>query len=464
MSTEPTPTPPLPAPVPLHLAAAQEVGGRLPTPLSTLVGREREVAAVAALVRDPAVRLATLTGPGGVGKTRLALRVAPEVADDFADGAAFVELAAIRDPALVLPAIAQVLGVRPLRGQPVEAALQAALGTKGLLLVLDNFEQVVEAGPRLADLLRACPGLTALVTSRALLRIGGEHAAPVPPLSLPGRDGEEARSREDRDALPDAAPDRLLAASEAVRLFVERTREVRPEFALTEANAAAVAEVCRRLDGLPLAIELAAVRGQLFPPAALLARLDPRLPQLGQGPRDLPERLRTVRDAIAWSYDLLMPEEQAVFRCLGAFVGGCTLEAAEAVCGFPQVPNVVACVESLARQSLLRVVNRPDGATPTPDFLQGMPFGPDNPPNAALVLEAAPGDTDVVVLELTDPAYDEATHTATYAAKVLSDYQKLGIAFQEEPKGASEGHASFGAASLFIDDCPDLTKCATLDI
>ena len=192
MSIEPSTTPPQATRPPLHAVAVPEPAS-LPTPLSTFVGREREVAAVAALLRDPAVRLVTLTGPGGVGKTRLALRVAGEVAGDFADGVAFVDLAAVRDPELVVPAIAQALGVRAHGGQPVVAALQAFLRAKVMLLVLDNFEQVVAAGPRLAELLRACPGLTALVTSRALLQVSGEHAVPVTPLSLPGRGAEEAR-------------------------------------------------------------------------------------------------------------------------------------------------------------------------------------------------------------------------------------------------------------------------------
>src|SRR5262245_27986487 len=280
MSTEPPTTSPLPPPVPLRPVAVREAIGRLPTPLSTLVGREREVAAIVALLRDPAVRLATLVGPGGVGKTRLALRAAAEAAAAFADGVAFVDLAAVRDPALVAPAIAQTLRVRGPGDQPVEAALQAAMRTKVLLLLLDNFEQVVAAGPQVSELLRACPGLKALVTSRSLLHVSGERATPVPPLSLPRRETRD-ESREKEHQSLDSRLSSLV--SDAVRLFVERTREVRPEFELTDANAAAVAEVCRQLDGLPLAIELAAARGELFSPAALLARLESRLPQLTAG-------------------------------------------------------------------------------------------------------------------------------------------------------------------------------------
>jgi predicted ATPase/DNA-binding CsgD family transcriptional regulator len=320
------------SPVPLRPVAAREIAGILPTPLSTLIGREREVAVVAALVRDPAVRLVTLTGPGGVGKTRLALRAATEVADGFADGVAFVELSAVRDPDLVLPAIAQALRVRAHGNQPVAAALQAVLRARDVLLVLDNFEPVVTAGPQLSELLRACPRLTALVTTRVLLEVNGERAVPVPPLSLPRR-REETIERGADDAPPAGlrSPAESVLASEAVRLFVARTRDVQPEFALTEENAATVAEICRRLDGLPLAIELAAARTRTLPPAALLARLERRLPLLTGGPRDQPERLRTMREAIAWSYDPLSPEEQTLFRRLGVFVGGFTLDAAEVV-------------------------------------------------------------------------------------------------------------------------------------
>ncbi len=354
MSSESSAPRPRPSPIPMPSVAAREPVGGLPMPLSTLVGRERERAALTALLRDPAVRLVTLTGPGGVGKTRLALAAAAESEDAFADGAAFVELAAVRDPDLVVPAVAQALRVRAPGNQPVAAAVQAFLRAKELLLVLDNFEQVVTAGPGLAELLRACPKLTALVTSRALLRVSGEHAVPVPPLSLP-------RPSEGAGGSRFSPAESFFAASEAVRLFVERAREVRPDFALTEANAADVAEICRRLDGLPLAIELAAARGRLFPPAALLARLEPRLPQLTGGPRDLPARLQTMRDAIAWSHDLLTPEERVVFRRLGAFAGGASLDAADAVCAADGVPDPLAAVASLVDRSLVQAAEAPPG-------------------------------------------------------------------------------------------------------
>jgi non-specific serine/threonine protein kinase len=323
---------------------------RLPTPLTSLVGREREIAALGAVLRGtqgvPAVRLVTLTGPGGVGKTRLALRVAADLAAEgrFADGAVFVDLAAVRDPDLVAPAIVQTLGVRAVGQQPAVAMLKTFLAKRQILLILDNFEQIIEAGPIVTDLLQACPHLNVIVTSRSLLNVAGEQAIPVPPLSLPSRGVWDSGSREEGRSLLD---------SEAVRLFVERVRAVNPGFALAKANVGVVADIVQRLDGLPLAIELAAARSGLFSPAVLLARLDHRLPHLTGGPRDQPARHQTMRAAIAWSYDLLAPEEQQVFRSLSAFAGGFTLEAAEAVCS---VADVLGAIESLTRQSLLRVV------------------------------------------------------------------------------------------------------------
>jgi predicted ATPase/DNA-binding CsgD family transcriptional regulator len=337
----------------------------LTPPREPLVGRERERAAVRALLVRPEVALVTLTGPGGIGKTRLALQVAADLAADFADGVGVVALAPIRDPTLVVSAVAQSLGVRDEGGPPLGERLKAALLDVELLLLLDNFEQVLDAAPAIADLLTNCPHLTALVTSRTRLHLSGERVFPVPPLSL-GRE-----------------PDGLgTGASAAGRLFVERARAVDAEFRLAGGDEAAIEEICARLDGLPLAIELAAARSKVLSPRALLARLERRLPLLTGGPRDQPDRLRTMRDAIAWSYDLLAPDEQALFRRLSVFAGGFTLEAAEAVGGADgagrgvgfcapcspsasHAPSVLDLVATLVDQSLLQ---RQPGAGAEPRF------------------------------------------------------------------------------------------------
>ena len=333
----------------------------LPASLSLLIGREREAAVAASLICDPDIRLVTMTGPGGVGKTRLALRVAANVEADFADGVAFVDLTPVHEPQLVASAIAQALDVRQIEGRPALMALNDALRARELLLVLDNFEQVLAAGPVVSALLEACPRLTVLVTSRAVLHLSGERVIPVPPLALSGSNAGTPGSEVGRDASPTtAAPDPI--DSDAVRLFVARSQAVRPTFALTAENTGMVAEICARLDGLPLAIELAAARSVLFSPEALLARLERRLPLLTRGPRDLPGRQRTMRDAIAWSYELLNPVEQAVLRRLAVFVGGCTFEAAESVCAGSEDTglDVVMTIESLVRQSLVQATSVPE--------------------------------------------------------------------------------------------------------
>ena len=324
----------------------------LPTPLTALVGREREAAAVAALLGSGEARLVTLTGPGGVGKTRLALRVASDLYGRFPGGIWFVPLAPIADPALVLPTIAYAVGVRDPGDRLLTDQMAVLLGDRAALLVLDNFEQVVTAAPVVAELLARCPWLKVLVTSRARLRVSGEHAFPVPPLMLPDPVGEA-----------EIGPVR----AEAVQLFVARAQEADPAFTLSAANAAAVAETCRRLDGLPLAIELAAAWVPVLPPRAMVVRLQRRLPLLTDGPRDLPARLRTMRDAIAWSHDLLTTEEQVLFRRLAVFVGGFRLEAAEVVCAAEagRGSTTIEGIASLVDKSLIR---REEGTTDGPRF------------------------------------------------------------------------------------------------
>jgi non-specific serine/threonine protein kinase len=299
-----------------------------PRPLTSLIGRDDDVAAALALLTVGETRLLTLTGPGGVGKTRLALRIGEETAAAFPDGVVFVPLATIVDPDLVLPIIGRQLGLHEADARSPAARVTDYLRDKRLLLVLDNFEQVRAAAAELASLLAECPDVSLLVTSRAPLHLAGEQRYPVAPLALPDDgDGETARRHDGESET------RKIGKSAAVQLFVARTETVDPRFALDAGNAADVAAICRRLDGLPLAIELAAARSGVLSPAALRARLDPALPLLTGGPEDAPDRLRTMRRAIAWSYDLLSPEEQALFRWLSIFVGGFTLEAAEWVAG-----------------------------------------------------------------------------------------------------------------------------------
>ncbi len=289
-------------------------------------------------------RLVTLTGPGGVGKTRLALRVAADFATEIPDRVWFVPLAPVRVPESVLPIVARALGVRSAPNRPVGEALVWFLNVRRTLLVLDNLEQVRACGPALVELLQGCPDLTVLATSRAPLQVYGEVEFAVPPLPLPPSRG--------RQSLPD------VERNEAVALFVQRARAVRRDFALTDDNAAAVAEICRRLDGLPLAIELAAAKSKFLAPAAVLARLDNRLTALTGGPQDQPARLRSLRDAIAWSHDLLAPDEQAAFRRLAVFVGGGTLDAATAVCRATGGPD---SFESLILHHLVQSEDDPAG-------------------------------------------------------------------------------------------------------
>src|SRR5579875_1389423 len=336
------------------MSVSNPVSRALPVQMNVTIGRTAEVAALAALLRREDMRLLTLTGPGGVGKTRLALEVAREVAADFQDGVCFVSLAALREPELVLPALAQALGIEEVAHQSLLEMVRAFVREKGLLLVLDNFEHVLAAGTLLADLLALAPRLKILATSREVLHLYGEHEFEVLPLALPDLAVQEQHGL--------AATD-----SAAVTLFVERAQAVKPTFALTAENARAVAEICVQLDGLPLAIELAAARVKLLTPQAILVRLQSRLSFLTGGARNLPARQQTLRKTLDWSYDLLSEREQRFFRQLGVLVGNWSLEAASTIGSSNEGTQVtVAAVldegetlellTSLVDKSLVRVV------------------------------------------------------------------------------------------------------------
>ncbi|HEY5058401.1 MAG TPA: protein kinase [Gaiellaceae bacterium] len=341
------------AAAPLATATAAAPEAALPTSATAIVGRERELADVIALIHNSTSRLVTLTGLGGTGKTRLAVAAAATVASEF-DLVAFIDLAPVQDPGFVPSAVAQALGARESANQSALEAVRDRLGGRSALLVLDNFEQVLAAAPFVAELLEAIPSARVLVTSQGTLRLRGEREYAVPPLSLPDADDVS-----DLDA---------LRASPAIGLFVERAQESRADFELNEENAEAVVEICRRLDGIPLAIELAAARVKLLPPQALRSRLQRRLELLTGGSAGLPERQRTLRGAIDWSYDLLTETEQAVMTRLGAFVGGCSLEAAEGVCGEPFGLGIGGMVDTLASLVDKSLVRQSEGADGEPRF------------------------------------------------------------------------------------------------
>ncbi len=330
---------------------------KMPTPFTPLVGREQDVEAVCTLLSRPEVRLVTLVGTGGVGKTRLSIEVATRLREHFAAGVCFVELAPISDPDLVMPAIA--LGIQEKGALSIVERVKVVLREQQLLLILDSFEQVMTAAPQVVDLLTACPQLKVLVTSREVLHVQAEHLFPVSPLALP-----------DLAHLPEGEE---LAQCAAVSLFLQRARTTLPCFQMTSANARAIAEICSRLDGLPLAIELAAARIKLLPPQALLERLGHRLQVLTSRAKHMPIRQQTLRNTIQWSYNLLNTEEQRLFRRLSVFVGGCTLEAVETICAAlsdgDATIHVLDGVASLLDKSLLQQTEQ-EGEEPRLSMLE----------------------------------------------------------------------------------------------
>jgi predicted ATPase/DNA-binding CsgD family transcriptional regulator len=349
-STAPTPTD---RPAPPH---------DLPAAATPLIGREREIADLTRLLESS--RLLTLTGVGGTGKTRLALHVAELMRGQFADGVFFVDLAPVDDLSHVPARIAAVLDIAENTREPLSDTLTRALAGREILLVIDNFEHVIAAAPLVSQLLAAAPRLKMLATSREPLKLSGEQEYPVPPLSLPS--GEQPTLE-------------AVAASEAGALFIQRVRMIQPRIVLNDDSAAAIAEICARLDGLPLAIELAAARCNLLPPQALLARLDSRLALLTAGPRDAPQRQRTLRAAIAWSYNLLNEAEKTLFARLAVFRGGFALDAIEAVCAHDPPPDLIDDLASLVDKNLIGL------AAPTDKDLFGWHAIPSGGPRFAML-------------------------------------------------------------------------------